>query len=161
AWDRHARRISRPNKGSVVSVAAAEHGFLSHTISRASLLPLSLVSGRRCNTGHRPPRYQTGKHSARPQRPREGGRLWTGPTYGTRSGSVRVGRRPGHFGISGVDRSWKGHRHAPIHGARANGETDGSGPPRGHLFAGRGPLPNANRRTARQTDWSAAQEGSA
>ncbi len=41
-----------------------------------------------------------------------------------------------------------GHRHAPLHGARAGGEAAVGGPPRGHLFAGRGVLRDAHGRTA-------------
>ena len=47
----------------------------------------------------------------------------------------------------------------PVHGAGAAGTSDGGGPSGGHLLAGRGLLPDADRRTARQADRTALQEG--
>ena len=47
-----------------------------------------------------------------------------------------------------ADRRPAGRRHPPLHGARAGGEAANSGPPGGHLFAGRRLLRDAHRRIA-------------
>ena len=56
-----------------------------------------------------------------------------------------LGREPQDLRLTGAG---PGHGHAALHGAGAGRASAGGGPPRRHLFAGRGVLRDAHRRTA-------------